>query len=123
MTNQICFSNCKILWLYKGFSIQCHNIVHNFLKLFWISNCLDCLTSNDTEITEISDQTGTPCVFPFEYSGNVYLSCTMYGDTKYWCATKVDVDGKFIVNFWGFCVDSCPKDGLFKITIYVDFFV
>ena len=76
---------------------------------------LDCLTTSDTDDTW--DQAGIPCVFPFEYGGIVYYSCTMYGETRYWCSTKVDKDGKFIINFWGFCVDTCPKDGLFENTI------
>ena len=73
---------------------------------------------------------GKPCVFPFEFDGTTYSTCT--NRIKYktnnlpWCSTKVDKKGKHISHRnrwlfsdfysisnsnqgnWGNCDETCP---------------
>ena len=51
------------------------------------------------------------CVFPFDYKGTTYYSCTDVGhfktDSKPWCPTKVDSLGENIGGEWGYCGEGC----------------
>jgi len=44
-------------------------------------------------------QCGTPCHFPFKYSGKTYHDCISEGDVAPWCATKSSYDS----TNWGYC--------------------
>lgn len=44
-------------------------------------------------------QCGTPCHFPFTYSGKKHNSCTTDGEVAPWCATK----SKYDSTNWGYC--------------------
>lgn len=44
-------------------------------------------------------QCGTPCHFPFKYSGHTYHSCTSKDEPAPWCATKSSYDS----TNWGYC--------------------
>ena len=43
---------------------------------------------------------GEKCMFPFQYDGETYNSCTTADETKLWC--KTDVGGN-----WGYCGKAC----------------
>ena len=46
-----------------------------------------------------------PCVFPFEYNGKVYTSCTQDSfEPHFWCGTQYNVTNG---AGWGLCSDSC----------------
>ena len=52
------------------------------------------------------------CVFPFEFRGKVYKTCTWEHaepDNKAWCSTAVDNEGLHISGQgkWGHCGPSC----------------
>jgi len=47
-------------------------------------------------------QCGTPCHFPFKYSGKTYHDCTSEGEVAPWCATKSSYD----TTNWGYCHGS-----------------
>jgi pimeloyl-ACP methyl ester carboxylesterase len=47
------------------------------------------------------------CIFPFEYKGVTYTSCTDKDQHAAWCATDTDADGKFVVGQWGHCIPEC----------------
>jgi len=68
---------------------------------------------------------GIPCSFPFVYEGNTYDVCTLNGDSHFWCATKVNLNGEYIANEEGYCNSDCPSEtipstNLFKVGITVD---
>jgi len=44
-------------------------------------------------------QCGTPCHFPFTYSGKTYHACTSQDEVAPWCATKSTYD----TTNWGYC--------------------
>lgn len=52
---------------------------------------------------------GVPCVFPFDYAGVHYTSCTTAAASADapWCSTKVDASGKHMQGNWG----NCPARG------------
>merc|ERR1712154_565492 len=46
-------------------------------------------------VTSSGPMTGSPCIFPFIYSGKVYRKCAEWvhggkNEGKLWCSTKVD---------------------------------
>ena len=48
-----------------------------------------------------------PCVFPFEFEGTTYHSCSWEDGTR-WCSTKVDENGQHLKGNWGNCESNCP---------------
>ena len=66
-----------------------------------------CLTTNSDD----SPVKNAPCVFPFKYNGKTHNSCTMDGESKLWCSTKVDQNGQYLKNQWGFCGEDCENKG------------
>lgn len=56
---------------------------------------------------------GGNCVFPFIFKGETYGGCTEKDDpdSKRWCSTMVDSEGKHRKgeNLWGHCSSSCPS--------------
>merc|ERR1712203_1319610 len=50
---------------------------------------------------------GQACVFPFQYDGLSYSSCTAIDSDQLWCATEVDADGDYIDGQWGNCNSNC----------------
>ena len=55
-------------------------------------------------------------MFPFIYKDVEYSTCTDKNHDAQWCATKTDVEGKFINDEWGNCDVGCP--GFRGIKIY-----
>ena len=56
-----------------------------------------------------------PCKFPFNYNGKTYQTCTKDGarpEAGPWCPFKVDSNGNFSTNNWGYCIEDCPKEDL-----------
>jgi len=54
---------------------------------------------------------GKPCVFPFEYKGTTYTSCTSDHDSssRPWCATQVKATEEgnwYITHKWDYCAES-----------------
>merc|ERR1712098_505830 len=47
------------------------------------------------------------CVFPFIYGEQIHHSCVEIGECRSWCATKVDADGKYCQDEWGYCGEDC----------------
>ena len=47
-------------------------------------------------------------MFPFIYKDVEYSTCTDKNHDAQWCATKTDVEGKFINDEWGNCDVGCP---------------
>ena len=35
----------------------------------------------------------------------------MDGESKLWCSTKVDQNGQYLKNQWGFCGEDCENKG------------
>ena len=64
---------------------------------------------------------GKRCNFPFEYKGVTYNECTDVDSEKkngtkfFWCATKVNEDGKFSQEswHWGECNEYCDRTGIY----------
>ena len=55
-------------------------------------------SSTGTCLTVAGPDTGSPCIFPFTFSGVTYVSCAawVYGgqpEGTQWCSTKVDSNG------------------------------
>ena len=67
-----------------------------------IGNFLVCMTNGGTIPNK-------PCVFPFNYKGTDYTTCTNVGEDFSWCSTKVDSDGNHIGGNWGSCEPTCPN--------------
>jgi len=57
-------------------------------------------------------QCGTPCHFPFKYSGKTYHECTTHDDVAPWCATKRKYDDKN----WGYCHGGNSDAGVNQTT-------
>ena len=54
---------------------------------------------------EIPDQ-NKECVFPFQYRGETFDSCTNFGCPEcFWCGTQYDVTD---TTGWGICNEACP---------------
>ena len=54
---------------------------------------------------EIPDQ-NKECVFPFQYRGETFDSCTNFGCPEcFWCGTQYDVTDTI---GWGICNEACP---------------
>ena len=53
------------------------------------------------------------CVFPFQYNGTAYGSCTTKDHDQLWCATEVDANGDYIEGKWGNCNSYCNKFNCF----------
>ena len=57
---------------------------------------------------------GKPCVFPFEFDGTTYSTCTNrikhVTNNLPWCSTKVNTRGEHISGQgnWGNCDKTCP---------------
>ena len=53
------------------------------------------------------------CVFPFEYNGITYLTCTTVGNAgEYWCAHDTNYNGD-----WSDC--NCPST-LYEVTVTLE---
>lgn len=78
---------------------KCGNGYNNY------PNCeiMQCLTTNDAD----SPIKNAPCVFPFKYDGKMHTSCTIDDDNKLWCSTKVQENGQYLKNQWGYCGNGC----------------
>ena len=50
------------------------------------------------------------CIFPFQFGGVKYGTCTSNGlsDGTYWCPTSVDKSGRYVDGKWGKCSSNCP---------------
>ena len=69
------------------------------------------LTECTTQRDKKSLNGGHLCVFPFVYKGVTYDHCTdvgYEGQSKFWCATKVDENQVYISGNWGWCNENCP---------------
>jgi len=53
---------------------------------------------------------GSQCIFPFQYKGVTYNSCTTVDSANEaaWCATEVQASGEVVNNKWEDCGDLCP---------------
>merc|ERR1711970_479975 len=57
-----------------------------------------------------STVSGSKCVFPFKYKGEVHTACTYSGGfSQPWCSTKVDYWGKHDDKYWGNCDTNTCK--------------
>ena len=54
--------------------------------------------------------TGRPCIFPFQYRGETYSSCTKTDSRSYWCATETEANGEVKTNKWEDCRANCPTE-------------
>ena len=78
---------------------------------------VECITTDATMTTHVSgvgyvrvpDQQKR-CVFPFQFLGKQYNSCTTYlaCDSCFWCGTKFNVTA---TSGWGMCSNDCNKEG------------
>ena len=70
----------------------------------------ECKTKVTLDINTSPDQ-GKECIFPFEYRGNEYNSCTNDDSEVFWCATDVNERGHYVEGSskWGECNDACRK--------------
>merc|ERR1711874_112527 len=52
---------------------------------------------------------GKQCIFPFQYRGETYHSCTTTNSKNYkaWCATEINYSGEVINQKWGDCEPDC----------------
>ena len=51
-----------------------------------------------------------PCVFPFNYNGINYTSCTTVENNGiHWCSTEVDANGNHVGVQWGNCGPGCTR--------------
>jgi len=64
-------------------------------------------------ITISGNDPGSACVFPFKFRGDTITNCTTIdGDTRPWCSTQTDADGKHVSGSWGYCPDdNCSGSG------------
>ena len=60
-------------------------------------------------------RSNVPCVFPFNFKGVLYETCTSAEYTQNWCATKVGSNDSYIDDEWGNCNSDCFDKG---ITLY-----
>lgn len=62
-------------------------------------------------VTQASDGTLRPCVFPFIFKAKSYSVCTKENDPdgKIWCSTEVTPQGHHVggKGHWGFCDPEC----------------
>jgi len=65
-------------------------------------NCSVCTTSK-----------GLQCQLPFSFDGQEFSSCTNHSDSRLWCATRVDSEGRLLrgVEAWDYCGSPCPAAG------------
>ena len=61
-------------------------------------------------IPECKTVQGKDCIFPFNYKGETYNSCTKAESSNgaAWCATEVDTTGEVVNNKWQDCDSLCP---------------
>ena len=70
-----------------------------------------------TCITVGGSDPNKPCVFPFQFGGDVYNECIFEGnqpgETEPWCSTQTDSNGVHVggQGNWGFCSSNCPEIG------------
>ena len=89
-------------------------------NLINMSNILVCISGNATNVKE-KVRKGVPCVFPFQYAGKTYKTCTHDHSRVFqylpWCSTRVNKQGVHIARkdrhgVWnvGICEDkeNCP---------------
>ena len=53
------------------------------------------------------------CIFPFKDSGKTCTGPTCYktdGDSKAWCSTKVDGNGKHVNGHYKYCYENSGRD-------------
>ena len=71
-----------------------------------------------------------PCMFPFNYDGGTYDTCTNVNDPdgKLWCSTKLDEYGNHDQSggYWGHCGQDCTTRPLkqnaeFSVSIQGEF--
>jgi len=81
-------------------------------------------TTADEQKEDCLTMSGSACIFPFRFRGQVYNSCTVTGDTagKAWCSTKTDQHGNHVSSggHWGYCkpqLDTCYTAAKQKTTI------
>ena len=69
-----------------------------------------CYVKNEDDNKTCKTKSKKPCVFPFKYRGQVYLSCTTAGNWgTNWCATEVDESKNY--EKWGNCdMPTCVRD-------------
>ena len=55
---------------------------------------------------------GRPCIFPFQYKGETYSSCTKIDSRRQtaWCATETEPSGEVKTNKWEDCRANCPTE-------------
>ena len=84
---------------------------------------IDILGTSELTCTTISGpDLNKTCIFPFEYRGVTYNSCTTKGndpdesETKAWCSTKVNDFGIHIEEQgnWGICETKCQPQSIFS---------
>ena len=54
--------------------------------------------------------TGSLCVFPFQYKGVTYSSCTKTDSQAAWCATETETSGEVKTGMWEDCQANCPSE-------------
>merc|ERR1712106_624422 len=72
------------------------------------SDNLRCLRQCECKTVSEAD-----CIFPFNYKGVSYSTCTTEeSENKVpWCATQVDETGEVVKNSWQDCSEGCPGTG------------
>ena len=89
-------NSCKTFRLFYSLYVSCMTVI--------------LVSAKDCSVTVRGPQPNKPCVFPFEFSRQIYYSCTDEKDPgNFWCSTKVDKDGKHIggAKEWGYCAEGC----------------
>ena len=80
-------------------------------EIFILAALITPLKSQDCSYTVGGANPNKPCALPFRYKGKQYQTCTDRSDPdgKFWCSTKVDVNGKHVskAGEWGYCPEGC----------------
>ena len=52
-------------------------------------------------------ENGQKCIFPFNYEGTTYNTCTSVDNDQPWCAYEVDSDATLVEGEWENCDNTC----------------
>ena len=75
----------------------------------------ECMTDGIQYEDNLQSTRIAQCILPFRHDGVTYNGCTSLGQSKPWCATKVNASGNLMVGNYGFCKmrtqgGFCPVD-------------
>ena len=75
------------------------------------------VTTSTQSQSGCSTVSGVPCVFPFNWNGNTYTSCTTDGGfSTPWCSTQTDLFGNHVTGNYGDCSADCLTNAVTTTT-------